>query len=62
MNVRWTPEAEQDRRDVWDYIAAARLAHFSCSAEQGKLPVRVKRFPHERSRSVYEIDALTAKL
>lgn len=22
MKVRWTPEAEQDRRDVWEYIAA----------------------------------------
>lgn len=21
MKVRWTPEAEQDRNDVWDYIA-----------------------------------------
>ncbi|MCR4298538.1 MAG: type II toxin-antitoxin system RelE/ParE family toxin [Gallionella sp.] len=21
MKVRWTPEAEQDRSDVWDYIA-----------------------------------------
>lgn len=21
MRVRWTPEAEQDRSDVWDYIA-----------------------------------------
>ena len=22
MRVIWTPEAEQDRADVWDYIAA----------------------------------------
>lgn len=22
MKVRWTPEAEQDRADVWDYISA----------------------------------------
>ena len=22
MKVRWTPEAEQDRADVWEYIAA----------------------------------------
>ena len=22
MNVIWTPEAEQDRADIWDYIAA----------------------------------------
>lgn len=22
MSVIWTPEAEQDRADVWDYIAA----------------------------------------
>jgi plasmid stabilization system protein ParE len=21
VKVRWTPEAEQDRREVWDYIA-----------------------------------------
>lgn len=20
MNVRWTPEAEQDRRTIWDYL------------------------------------------
>lgn len=22
MNVRWTPEAEQDRHAIWDFIAA----------------------------------------
>jgi toxin ParE1/3/4 len=22
MKVRWTPQAEQDRSDIWDYIAA----------------------------------------
>jgi addiction module RelE/StbE family toxin len=22
MKVRWTPQAEQDRNDIWDYIAA----------------------------------------
>lgn len=25
MSVIWTPEAEQDRLDVWDYIAANNL-------------------------------------
>lgn len=25
MRVIWTPEAEQDRADVWDYIAADNL-------------------------------------
>jgi addiction module RelE/StbE family toxin len=22
LSVRWTPEAEQDRADIWDYVAA----------------------------------------
>lgn len=22
MKIRWTPEAERDRADIWDYIAA----------------------------------------
>ena len=22
MNVRWTPQADQDRADIWDFIAA----------------------------------------
>ena len=22
MKLRWTPEAEQDRADIWDYLAA----------------------------------------
>lgn len=25
MRVTWTPEAEQDRADIWDYIAADDL-------------------------------------
>lgn len=38
MRVIWTPEAEQDRADVWDYIAtdnphaAARMDEFFSSA------------------------------
>ncbi|WP_245436510.1 type II toxin-antitoxin system RelE/ParE family toxin [Mesorhizobium tamadayense] len=26
MRVVWTPEAEQDRADIWDYIAADSLS------------------------------------
>jgi toxin ParE1/3/4 len=26
MRVTWTPEAQQDRADIWDYIAADNLS------------------------------------
>jgi addiction module RelE/StbE family toxin len=41
VKVRWTPQAEQDRRDVWDYIvthnpsAAARMDELFASAAAG---------------------------
>jgi len=58
MKVHWTPEAEQDRREVWDYIAEADIeaadrmnARFREAAERlGYLPNmgRPGIFPHTR--------------
>jgi plasmid stabilization system protein ParE len=47
VKVRWTPAAEQDRRDVWDYIvtdnprAAARMDELF-----GIAAGRLADFPH----------------
>ena len=75
MRVVWTPEAQQDRADVWDYIAAdnARAAArmdelFSDAAARlartllgrlGKIPGTRELSPHESYRLVYEIDGET---
>ena len=48
MKVRWTPEAEQDRADIWDYIvadnpsAAVRLDQIfgKSSAALASIPMR----------------------
>ena len=61
MKVRWTPEAEQDRLDVWNYIAAdnpaaaARLARFPLIGRTGTIPGTRELIPHEHYRLVYEI-------
>lgn len=65
MRVVWTPEAQQDRADVWDYIAAdnpqaaARLARHSMLGRPGKIPGTRELIPHESYRVVYEIDGET---
>ena len=50
MRVIWTPEAEKDRADVWDYIAAdnphaaARMDELfsEASPKLGKIPQPVR--------------------
>ena len=44
MRVIWTPEALQDRIDIWDYLATDTL----------------ELIPHEHYRLVYEIESDTA--
>lgn len=47
MNVRWTPEAEQDRRDVWDYIASdSALAAARMDLLFGKAVAKLADFPN----------------
>ncbi len=73
MRVVWTPEAKQDRIDVWDYIAAdnplaaARmdeifsdaLAEHPMLGRSGKIPGTRELIPHESYRLVYEINGET---
>jgi toxin ParE1/3/4 len=46
MNVLWTPEAEQDRDDIWEYIA---LDNATAAARMGELfsdvAAQLARFP-----------------
>jgi toxin ParE1/3/4 len=71
VKVVWTPEAHQDRLDIWDYIAAgspntaARMDQlFGDTAKNlGEFPMRGtgkisgtrELIPHESYRLVYEI-------
>ena len=46
MKVRWTPEAEQDRLEVWNYIAADNPAAAArMDAVFGAAAARLARFP-----------------
>ncbi len=47
MKVRWTPQAEQDRHDVWDYIASAStLAAVRMDALFGNAAAQLGDFPY----------------
>ena len=59
MRVIWTPEAQQDRADVWDYIAAdnpraaARIDElFSDAAARNMLMVGIAESPRFKNLSV----------
>jgi plasmid stabilization system protein ParE len=66
--VVWTPEAEQDRAEIWDYIAAdnpkaaARLGEQPRLGKVGRIPGTRELIPHESYRLVYEIDGDTVWL
>ncbi len=68
MIVVWTPEAEQDRAEIWDYIAAdnpkaaARLGEQPRLGKVGRIPGTRELIPHESYRLVYEIDGDTVWL
>lgn len=71
MKVRWTPEAENDRSAVVDYIAAdnlwaatkmdelfqsaAGLVKFPQRGKPGKISGTRELIPHENYRLIYEI-------
>ena len=69
MTVVWTPQAEQDRSDIWDYIAAdsaaARVDQLFSGCRQARHTPRIGKpadvpgvrelVPHERYRLAYEI-------
>lgn len=65
MRVVWTPEAQQDRAEVWDYIAAdnpraaARLTQHPMLGKPGTIPGTRELIPHESYRLVYQIDGET---
>lgn len=74
MNVIWTPEAQQDRAEIWDFIAADNLRaaarldkRFSDAAaalatqlgRPGKVPGTRELIPHKSYRLVYEIEGDT---
>lgn len=46
MRVIWTPEAEQDRADIWDYIAADNpVAAVQMDELFGKAAARLREHP-----------------
>jgi addiction module RelE/StbE family toxin len=47
VKIRWTPEAEQDRRDVWDYLASEN-PNAAAMMDQlfGLAAQRLSTFPH----------------
>lgn len=68
MTVVWTPQAEQDRSDIWDYsaaaaarvdqlfsLAAAKLATHPRIGKPADVPGVRELVPHERYRLAYEI-------
>lgn len=47
MNVVWTPEAEQDRDDIWQYIAADNVqAAVRMDGLFGNAATRLAQHPH----------------
>jgi toxin ParE1/3/4 len=62
VRVIWTPEAQQDRADIWDYIAAdnpraaTRLMDHPKLGKVGKIPGTRELIPHASYRLVYEIE------
>ena len=68
MRVIWTRQAEQDRADIWDYIAAdnpvaaARLSEHPKMGKPGRVAGTRELIPHESYRMVYEIHGETVWL
>jgi plasmid stabilization system protein ParE len=61
VRVIWTPEAQQDRADVWDHIVAdnPRAADHPNLGQLGKIQGTRELIPHDSYRLVYEISGET---
>jgi toxin ParE1/3/4 len=56
MRVVWTADAEQDRADIWDYIAAVMLNDYPKIGKTGQIPDTRELVMHPSYRLVYEIE------